>query len=164
MFPFGWLLGLVLPACGAAGAHGLPVPPLMAITRIERPASPNTALAAPSGFRPPPDLVTPLYAVPPARLFAAVAAVAAKEPRTYPAVAYTAAMQADWVVRSAVWNFPDLVTAQVLAAPGGGSELVLYSRSVYGYGDFGVNRRRLQTWLRALKTTLTLPGERQPQA
>ncbi len=164
MFPFGWLLGLVLPACGASGAHGLPTPPLLAIAHIERPASPNTALAAPSGFRPPPDLITPVYAVPPARLLAAIAAVAARQPRTYPAAAYTAEMQLDWVARSAVWNFPDRVTAQVLAAPGGGSELVLYSRSVYGYGDFGANRRRLQAWLRALKTVLTLPDGRQPPA
>lgn len=164
MFPFGWLLGLVLPACGASGAHGLPTPPLMAIAHIQRPASPNTALAAPAGFRPRPDLITPVYAVPPARLLAAIAAVAAKAPRTYPAAAYTAEMQLDWVARSAVWNFPDRITAQVLPAPGGGSELVLYSRSVYGYGDFGANRRRLQAWLRVLKTVLTLPDGRQPPA
>ena len=68
------------------------------------------------------------------------------------------------MVRSAIWNFPDLVTAQVLAAPGGNSELVLYSRSVYGYSDLGVNRGRLRHWLGALQTLLTSPDKRQPPA
>ena len=60
------------------------------------------------------------------------------------AVDYAAERQVHWVVRSAVLNFPDLVTAQISSA------LVLYSRSVYGHSDLGVNRRRLDTWLAAL--------------
>ena len=34
------------------------------MTHIERPASPNTALAAPAGTDPAPDIVTPVFAVP----------------------------------------------------------------------------------------------------
>jgi hypothetical protein len=29
---------------------------------------------------------------------------------------------------------------------------------VYGYGDLGVNRQRLATWLTALQTTLSTPA------
>lgn len=160
MTPFAWLLGLWLPACGAAGAQGLPVPPPLDVAHLTRPASPNTALAAPSGFRPPPDVVTPAYKVPAPRLYAAIRAVAAAEPRTYQAAAYPERLQDNWVVRSAVFNFPDLVTAQV--APDGADEatLVLYSRSVYGYSDRGVNRRRVEAWLAALDQALYPAKER----
>src|SRR6185312_11917313 len=123
MSPLGWLLGLVLPACGAPGAQGLPVPPRMDIAHITRPATPNTALAAPDGFIPRPDIVTRPYPVPPARLYAAIMATARAQPRTYPAAEYPDAFEAHFVVRSAVFNFPDLVTAQVQPAGAGQSTI-----------------------------------------
>lgn len=64
------------------------------------------------------------------------------------------------MVRSAIFNFPDLVTAQIIDAGQDRSTLVLYSRSVYGYSDLGANRRRLNTWLAALQTKINHPGER----
>lgn len=163
MTVLGWLLGLILPACAGVGAHGLPPPAPMDMSRIERPASPNTALAAPLGFVPRPDLTTPVYPVPAPVLFAALRTVASAEPRTYPAAAFPDRGQLDWVVRSAVWNFPDLVTGQVLADGPDAARLILYSRSVYGYGDFGVNRRRLEHWLAALHAALTTPRAKPPQ-
>jgi len=155
-----WLVGLFLPACAAIGAGGLPTPPLMDMARLSRPASPNTALAAPAGFQPVPDLVTPVYPVSAERLLATVQAVAAARPRTWPAAIYPGQYQAHWVVRSAVFNFPDLVTAQILPARLGAATLVLYSRSVYGYSDLGVNRRRVTAWLAALDRALNPAKER----
>jgi uncharacterized protein (DUF1499 family) len=160
MSPLGWLLGLVLPACGAPGAQGLPVPPRMDTTHITRPASPNTALAAPDGFTPRPDIVTRRYPVPPARLYAAIVATARAQPRTYSAAEYPDSLQANFVVRSAVFNFPDLVTAQVQPAGADQSTIVLYSRSVYGYSDLGANRARLQAWLAELTSRLNPARER----
>jgi uncharacterized protein (DUF1499 family) len=98
--------------------------------------------------------------VPAARLYAAVRAIALGQPRVFPAAEFPAEHQSHFVARSAVFNFPDLVTAQVAEAGPGSSTLVLYSRSVYGYGDFGVNRQRLQSWLDALQTTLNHTVER----
>ena len=160
MTPLAWLLGLLLPACGAVGAHGLPVPPPMDVADISRPASPNTALAAPAGFHLAPDIVTPEYPTPAARLYAEIRAVAAAQPRTYPSAAYPDRLQADWVVRSAVFNFPDLVTAQVTPAGVGAATLLLYSRSVYGYSDLGANRRRVAAWLATLGKALNPAKER----
>lgn len=150
------LLGLLLPACGTAGAQGVPVPPFDA-ARLTRPASPNSALAAPAGFSPPPDLVTPPYRVPPERLFAVLRAVAEGQPRTFLAAEDAGRLQAQCVARSCVLNFPDVVSAQVLAGPSGGSLLVLYSRSVYGYSDFGANRGRLRVWLAAIDAAVEPP-------
>jgi uncharacterized protein (DUF1499 family) len=160
MTPLAWLLGLFLPACGAIGAHGLPVPPPLDVAHISRPASPNTALAAPAGFQPAPDIVTPAYPLPATRLYADVRAVAALQPRTYLSAAYPDRLQADWVVRSAAFNFPDLVTAQVTPDGADAATLVLYSRSVYGYSDLGVNRRRVTAWLAALDQALNPTKER----
>jgi uncharacterized protein (DUF1499 family) len=147
------LLGLVLPACSGSGAEGLPVPPPIDMSALVRPGTPNTALAAPAGFRPEPDIVTRRYAVPPQQLYAAVRRIALAQPRTYAHVAYDDRLQAHFVARSAVFNFPDLIAVQVTPESG----LILWSRSVYGEGDFGVNRKRLQAWLAALDAALP-PG------
>ena len=160
MTPLARLLGLLLPACATPGAQGLPMPAPMDVAQLTRPASPNTALAAPSGFQPAPDVVTPTYHVSAPRLYAAIQAVAAAQPRTYQAAAYPDRLQGHWVVRSAVFNFPDLVTAQATAAGTDAATLVLYSRSVYGYGDFGANKRRVEAWLAALQQVLQPAKER----
>jgi uncharacterized protein (DUF1499 family) len=151
MNPVAWLLSFALPACGYAGAAGVP-PPVPDLLHIERPSSPNTALAAPAGFSPAPDVVTPTYAAEPAALLAALARVAAAQPRVF-LLAQTEA-RVDWVARSRIANFPDEVSAQATPAEGGGSSLVLYSRSIYGYSDLGVNRKRIDAWLAALDAAL----------
>ncbi|MGA9866390.1 MAG: DUF1499 domain-containing protein [Acetobacteraceae bacterium] len=154
MTVFAWLLGFLLPACGTSGTQGLPMPAPFDAARIERGTSPNTALAAPAGFAPPPDIVTPVYRVPPKRLYSAVRATAAAQPRTFLAAEDAATLQAQWVARSRLLNFPDLVAAQILPAAGDASRLVLYSRSVYGYSDLGANRRRLHSWLAAIEAAV----------
>jgi uncharacterized protein (DUF1499 family) len=146
-----WLLGLMLPACGTDGAAGLPRPVLMDMTRIERPATPNTFLAGPAGMHPPPDLALQPLPMPAAALFEKARAVFGAQPNAYLAAAYPDQLQVHYVVRSAVLNFPDLVTVQAEAAAPGQSTLVIWSRSVYGRSDFGVNRERTKAWLAALQ-------------
>jgi hypothetical protein len=144
------LLGLVLSGCRGEGAEGLPVPPPMDFAHLVRPRTSNTALAAPAGFTPTPDIVTRRYDVPPEKLFAAIRAVALAQPRTYLQIAYDGRLQAHFVARSLIWNFPDLIAVQVQPD----STLILWSRSVYGESDLGVNRKRLRTWLAALDEAL----------
>ena len=144
------LLSLMLPACRGIGAEGLPVPPPLAMDRLTRPSSPNTALAAPAGFNPTPDIVTKHYTVPPDQLYHAIRAVALAQPRTYPHAEYAAARQGHFVARSDWLNFPDLIAVQVTPE----SDLILWSRSVHGRSDFGVNRARLAAWLAALDAGL----------
>ncbi len=164
MNPLAWFVGLLLPACALAGAAGVPVPSGMDFAHIERPATPNTALAAPAGFQPAPDIVTQRYRVPAPVLYAALRDVAAEQERVFPLAADPGQGQMFWVARSAVFNFPDVISAEVSASPpetsppktspAETSTLVLYSRSVYGESDFGVNRRRLLAWLAALDAKL----------
>src|SRR3978361_1167856 len=103
-----WLIGLIFPACGFPGAEGLPAPPVMDVAHIVRPSSPNTALAAPQGFIPSPDIVTLPYKVSADRLFGLIQAVAGSEPRTYQAALFPGQLQVHYVARSAAFNFPDL--------------------------------------------------------
>jgi uncharacterized protein (DUF1499 family) len=160
MSAIAWLVGLVLPACGFSAAEGLPTPSFMDTATIVRPATPNTALAAPAGFTPAPDVVTQPFGVSAERLFASVQDVAATQARTYPAARYPEQLQAHYVARSAIFNFPDLIMVQVLQSGADSSGLIIYSRSVYGHSDMGVNRGRVDAWLAALKTRLPTSSER----
>jgi uncharacterized protein (DUF1499 family) len=144
------LVALLYPACAMPGATGLPIPPLMNMAALHRPGTPNTALAAPAGFQPTPDIVTPAYKVSPQQLFAAIQRVATSAPRSFLQVEYPERLQAHYVLRSDWLNFPDLVTIQVTLD----SHLILWSRSVYGRSDLGVNKARLATWLAALDRVL----------
>jgi hypothetical protein len=148
-----WLLGLILPACGADGAAGLPVPTVMDMTRIERPATPNNFLAGPAGMQPNPDQVIGDWNVPAPVLYEKARDLFAGQPRTYTAAAFPEHLQVHYVVRSALLNFPDLVTIQVNSVAADRSTLVIWSRSVYGRSDFGVNRERTTAWLAALQQT-----------
>src|SRR5262249_35797735 len=139
MSPLAWLMGLFLPACAASGAAGLPTPVLMDMKHLTRPASPNVAVAGPAGSQPAPDLVTPHFPLPAPRLYDVLIAVAQEQPRTFLAMQYATEFQAHFVARSTMLNFPDLITVQVAEAGPDSSTLVLYSRSVYGYSDLGVN-------------------------
>lgn len=146
------LIGMLLAGCGR-GTKGIAVPPPMDMTRIERPSTPNTALAAPEGFTPKPDIVTPSYDRPAAALYAAVLAMAEAQPRTFLLKRYDDRLQAHFVARSALFGFPDLIAVQVLPEGDHRSKLILWSRSVYGRSDLGVNRKRVERWLAALART-----------
>ena len=58
--------------------------------------------------------------------------------------------QFDYVQRSARFRFPDIITVRFISVPPSKSTLVIYSRSVYGKSDFGVNRKRIEAWLLAI--------------
>ena len=153
MTPLAWLLGFLLPACGADGAAGLPVPVPMDMTRIERPATPNTFLAGPAGMTPRPDVETDEQALPASALYDNLRVLFSGQPRTYIAAEFRDRLQIHFVVRSALLNYPDLVTVQVNMPAPDRSMLIIWSRSVYGRSDFGVNRTRTLAWLAALQHT-----------
>ncbi len=136
------LLGLIFPACGYEGTGGLPSPVPIEMAGIERPATPNTYLAAPAGFPLTPDRITQAGADP-GRLYAALRTVVLAEARVFLHGEFPALRQLHVVARTEAANFPDLVMAAV--TPEGG--LVLWSRSVYGRKDFGANEARVTAWL-----------------
>ena len=57
------------------------------------------------------------------------------------------------MARSRLMNYPDIIVAEVAPA-GTGTGLWLYSRSLIGWSDLGVNRDRVMTWLAAFEDRL----------
>ncbi len=147
------LLALLLPACRGTGAEGIDPPVVIDMSRITRPSTPNTALAAPAGFSPAPDVVTPRYPVDPDRLFAVIRTVALAQANTVAHGDVGVPRQAHFVARSALMKYPDLIAVQVTPD----ADLILWSRSIYGRSDFGVNQARLMAWLAALDAALAAP-------
>lgn len=115
-------------------------------------AKPNQYLVAPEGLcaRAKPHLAAPEFAAAPTALRARFRDVALAQPRVVQTGADDATLTDTYVQRSALLGFPDTVTVQFLAAGSGGSSLAIYSRSRYGYSDLGVNKVRIDAWLREL--------------
>ncbi len=66
----------------------------------------------------------------------------------------SAAGQLEFEQRSFLFRFPDLVSVRFLPLGESQSTLVIYSRSLLGYSDLGVNRSRVRNWLDALDKSL----------
>ena len=62
--------------------------------------------------------------------------------------------QFDYVQRSGRLRFPDIITVRFIAISPSQSTLAIYSRSIYGESDFGVNRARIDAWLKTLREGL----------
>lgn len=66
------------------------------------------------------------------------------------------ATQIDYVQRSAFWRFPDIITIRFIPISDKKTTIAIYSRSVYGQGDFGVNKERVRDWVGKLNGMLPL--------
>jgi uncharacterized protein (DUF1499 family) len=114
------------------------------------------------GFRvAPPDWPGPAHAKAPLfpmgaeQLWRTWLDVAASQPRTMLRRRHEHDRRSLHVQRSAVFRFPDLVRAEVVAFGTQFSGLVLDSRSHICWWDLGVNRRRVMRWLSDLQQVIT---------
>lgn len=60
------------------------------------------------------------------------------------------ANQFNYVQRSLIFRFPDYISVRFIEITPQQSTIALYSQSKYGYSDFGVNKKRVISWLQAL--------------
>ena len=126
---------------------------------LRRSHSPNDYLMSPIDLVPTiPDEASPVFPVPLSQLKAAWFSVIEEMPRTK-LVSRNSSDQFQFEQRSRLFNLPDLVTVRFMALPTGHSTLAVYSRSVYGYSDLGVNRKRVQTWVKLLRERLSQPAD-----
>jgi uncharacterized protein (DUF1499 family) len=101
----------------------------------------------------PPDLCkghaeSPVFDMPVEKLLERWRDIVAAQPRVE--VLAENSQQIDYVQRSARFRFPDIITVRFISVSPSQSTLAIYSRSVYGKSDFGVNRERIESWLSAL--------------
>lgn len=131
-----------------------PVGPVATVdfARLRPQESPNRYLVCPTDYcGATPDAFSPVFDMPPERLRRHWHAMLAARPRVEPLAQSADGLQFDYVQRTARFRFPDIITVRFLPVPPGQSTLAIYSHSVYGRSDLGVNRARVEAWLAALR-------------
>jgi uncharacterized protein (DUF1499 family) len=93
------------------------------------------------------DGEAPVFDVPVQQLQVAWDEMVAEQPRLEVLRRDVTNTQIDYVQRTRLLRFPDLVTVRFVPIDDTHSTLAIYSRSVWGKGDMGVNRKRVEEWL-----------------
>lgn len=121
--------------------------PLVDFDTLQLPNSPNYCLACPqcSGKR---LIKTPTYAMSAEHLKQYWAQLISQQPRTHSLIDHN--LQQRYIQRTAVWHFPDLIDIRFNPIDAQHTQLYIFSRSVYGYYDFGKNCKRVKNWLNTL--------------
>ena len=116
---------------------------------------PNQILRCPPGFCDAnPHADSPVFDVSVEQLRERWREVVAVQPRVELLAEDEEGRQFDYVQRSVRFRFPDLITVRFISVSFSKSTLAIYSRSVYGKSDFGVNRERIDGWLKTLREGL----------
>ena len=135
------------------GTAGLPPAERIDFPALRLPTSPNAHLAAPPGATNERHETVPLLPVPADLAWGVLRALGDGMERVWKMAEWPEARQAQWVARTRLMNYPDLINAQIVEMPGG-SGLFLYSRSLVGYSDLGVNAKRVAAWRAAFDAAL----------
>lgn len=140
---------VLLLACHARST-GDPSPVDFAALRLTR--KPNQYLVCPK------DLCSaqahgesPVFSIPVDDLIEKWDAMIARQKRVKFVYGQSEPRQREYVARTFLMRFPDIITVRFLPLSEGRSSLAVYSRSVYGHSDFGKNRKRIDAWLTELQ-------------
>ena len=129
--------------------------PVIDFATLQRGPAPNQYLLCPAAMCvTQTDGAAPVYDVPVSKLQVVWDQMIAEQPRVELQRRDITNMQIDYVQRSRLLRFPDLITVLFVPVDDTHSTLAIYSRSVYGKGDLGVNRARVEEWLARLKVRL----------
>jgi len=124
--------------------------PAIDFAALRRARTPNQYLVAPPDLcrAAVPDATAPTFALPAAELAERwQAAVTASPDNATLLRSDPGHDQYDYLQRSRLCRFPDVITVRFIALGPDRSTLAVYSRSLYGRGDLGTNRRRVRRWL-----------------
>ena len=94
---------------------------------------------------------SPVYVMTTAALRKRLLDMVRGEPRTEVKRQSDDGRQVNLVQRSRLIAYPDIITIRFITQDDGLSSLAIYSRSVYGRSDFGVNKARIEGWLKKLE-------------
>jgi len=148
---FAWRIFIAVRLDALSASHGQPVE----FATFELSWKPNQALMAPPGAtRATPHLDAPVFAVSPDRLRDAFLSVIAAEPRARVLKKNADGLTFTAVQQTPLMAYPDFVSVEIRPAADGGSTVLIYSRSVFGIRDFGVNRARVEDWVAKVRARL----------
>lgn len=119
---------------------------------VERPASPNTFLAAPPGAaRARIDAEVEDFPLPADALAAAWVRVVERQPRAAVVWRSPDGLLVAATDRTPLLRFVDDVVARIVPRGEGRSSIAVYGRSRVGWHDMGANRARVEAWLAELR-------------
>lgn len=133
-----------------SGLYSLPVGKVSAVdfATLTLTQKPNQYLVCPDGFcRAAAHRLSPGYNVTANELRERWLQWMTEQPKVVLASANSEGLQVTFIERSRLLGFPDLITLQFVPAGERQSTIAIYSRSLYGYSDLGVNRARIEQWL-----------------
>ncbi len=119
---------------------------------LARHPTPNDALVCPPSHCPHAkvDREPPVYRLEPSALLARLREIVRADANTAELSCGTdCGERARFIQYTRLMHYPDTIDIAVFPTTGG-STFAIYSRSLVGRGDFGVNRARIERWLAAL--------------
>jgi len=129
--------------------------PVIDFATLQRDSVPNQYLLCPKTMcTTQTDGEAPVFDVPIEQLQVAWDEMLAEQPRLQVLRRDVTNVQIDYVQRSRLLRFPDLITVRFVPIDDAHSTVAIYSRSVYGKGDMGINRIRVEEWLARVKARL----------
>jgi uncharacterized protein (DUF1499 family) len=129
--------------------------PVIDFATLQRGPDPNQYLLCPKGMcAAETDGEAPAFNVPIEQLQVAWDEMLAEQPRLQVLRRDVTNRQIDYVQRTPLLRFPDLITVRFVPIDDTHSTVAIYSRSVWGKGDMGVNRARVQEWLARVQAKL----------
>ena len=122
----------------------------IAIRELRNPIPQNAFLACPAGYCAATAAPSPSFAVSVERLADDWEEVIAGASGIVRVAAEPAQRRVVFIQHTMLLRFPDIITVEFVDLASDRSSLAIYSRSRYGRGDFGTNRRRVEHWLSQL--------------
>lgn len=99
--------------------------------------------------------VSASYSMPAEELASLWYEIVSEKPRTVQMQVDNGAVnQVDYVQRTELMQYPDWITVRFIELDDRQSTLAIYSRSVYGESDLGVNQERIDGWLAEMDALL----------
>jgi uncharacterized protein (DUF1499 family) len=130
-----------------------PIP--FAFDTLQRSDKPNSYLICPKNYCTTTlDDTAPIFDVNIADLQAAWGKMIAAQPRIELLEMSSDHLTYQYVQRSFLLHFPDIINVKLIPINNHQSTLAIYSTAVYGYYDFHVNKNRVQNWLTALRNAI----------
>jgi len=137
---------------GRAAEDALQPGEQVAIKELRDPLPQNAFLACPPGYCVATAAASPVFAMTLEQLAETTRRMLASEPSVFVIESLPETGRFTLIQHTPLLRFPDIVTIELVAIAAGQSSLAIYSRSRYGRGDFGTNRRRVLRWLRQIET------------
>ena len=122
----------------------------IAIRELRDPIPQNAFLTCPAGYCAATAASSPTFKLSVARLAEDWAEMVAGESGVVQITAEPTQHRLVLIQHTMLLRFPDIITVEFVDVAPDRSSLAIYSRSRYGRGDFGTNRRRVERWLSQL--------------